>query len=87
MVRRQAINQCVNLAKQLYEEATDEIVEREAAKEAADPEYNATFTLQDCRRLTDLSNQIKHHIWIRENILRDNGESYFERPQRPRRRH
>ena len=85
MVIAKRRNDCVAEAIKLKDEAVTEIVERELAREEKDPNYEVTYTLKDLNRVKDHLDQIKHHVWIRDNILLDNGNTFFNIPQRPKR--
>ncbi|RHZ52415.1 hypothetical protein Glove_461g82 [Diversispora epigaea] len=61
-------------------EAIFEIVERELSQEEKDPNYEVIYTLKDLNQVKDHLDLIKHHVWIRDNILVDNGRTVFNIP-------
>ncbi|RHZ85292.1 hypothetical protein Glove_67g8 [Diversispora epigaea] len=75
-------NDCVDEAIKQKNEALSEIVERELSREEKDPTYEVTYTLKDLNRIKDHLDLIKHHVWIRDNILVDNGRTVFNIPTR-----
>ncbi|RHZ79445.1 hypothetical protein Glove_146g21 [Diversispora epigaea] len=77
-------NDCVDEAIKQKNEALSEIVERELSREKKDPTYEVTYTLKDLNRVKDHLDLIKHHVWIRDNILIDNGKTVFNIPTRKR---
>ncbi|RHZ82346.1 hypothetical protein Glove_109g65 [Diversispora epigaea] len=72
MVIAKRHNDCVDEAIKQKNEALSEIVERELSQEEKDPNYEVTYTLKDLNRVKDHLDLIKHHVWIRDNILVDN---------------
>jgi len=84
-MRAKTRNICVDKAIELKDQAVEEIVDREHAKQEKDPNYEVTFTLKDLNRVKDHLEQIKHHVWIRDNILIDNGQSFFNIPKQSKR--
>jgi len=84
-MKAKARNACVEKAIELKDQAVSEIVERELAKQEKDPKYETCYTLKDLNIVKDHLKQIEHHTWIRDNILTDNGQSFFNIPQRPKR--
>jgi hypothetical protein len=81
-MRAKARNTCVEEAIKIKDDTVEEIVDRELAKQEKDPNYISTFTLKDLNRVKDCLEQIDHHVWIRDNILIDNGQSIFNIPKR-----
>jgi hypothetical protein len=77
-------NDCVDEAIKQKNEAIAEIVDRELIREEEDPNYEVTYTLKDLNRVKEHLDLIKHHIWIRDNILVDNGKIFFNIPTRPK---
>ncbi|RHZ76175.1 hypothetical protein Glove_202g31 [Diversispora epigaea] len=82
MVIAKRRNDCVDEAMKQKNEALSEIVERELSREEKDPNYEVTYTLKDLNRVKDHLDLIKHHVWIRDNILVDNGRTVFNIPTR-----
>ncbi|RHZ84737.1 hypothetical protein Glove_78g190 [Diversispora epigaea] len=82
MVIAKRRNDCVDEAIKQKNEALSEIVERELFREEKDPNYEVTYTLKDLNRVKDHLDLIKHHVWIRDNILVDNGRTVFNIPTR-----
>ncbi|RHZ83850.1 hypothetical protein Glove_87g212 [Diversispora epigaea] len=82
MVITKRRNDCVDEAIKQKNEALSEIVERELSREEKDPNYEVTYTLKDLNRVKDHLDLIKHHVWIRDNILVDNGRTVFNIPTR-----
>ncbi|RHZ82650.1 hypothetical protein Glove_106g63 [Diversispora epigaea] len=82
MVIAKRRNDCVDEAIKQKNEALSEIVERELSREEKDPNYEVTYTLKDLNRVKDHLDLIKHHVWIRDNILVDNGRTVFNIPTR-----
>ncbi|RHZ90002.1 hypothetical protein Glove_9g228 [Diversispora epigaea] len=82
MVIAKRRNDCVDEAIKQKNEALSEIIERELSREEKDPNYEVTYTLKDLNRIKDHLNLIKHHVWIRDNILVDNGRTVFNIPTR-----
>ncbi|RHZ73409.1 hypothetical protein Glove_231g22 [Diversispora epigaea] len=82
MVIAKRRNDCVDEAIKQKNEAISEIVERELSREEKDPNYEVTYTLKDLNRVKDHLDLIKHHVWIRDNILVDNGRTVFNIPTR-----
>jgi hypothetical protein len=80
-MRAKARNTCVEEAIKIKDDTVEEIVDRELAKQEKDPNYISTFTLKDLNRVKDCLEQIDHHVWIRDNILIDNGQSIFNIPK------
>ena len=80
-MKAKARNTCVEEAIKIKKETVSEIVDRELAKQEEDPNYISTFTLKDLNRVKDCLEQIDHHVWIRNNILIDNGQSIFNIPK------
>ena len=78
-------NTCVEKAIELKNEAVSEIVDRKLARQDKDPNYKITYTLKDLNHIKDHLDQIKHHVWIRDNILIDNGQSFFNIPKKSKR--
>ncbi|RHZ51462.1 hypothetical protein Glove_478g79 [Diversispora epigaea] len=72
-------NDCVNKVIKQKNEAFSEIVERELSQEKRDPNYEVAYTLKDLNRVKDHLNLIKHYVWIRDNILVDNGRTVFNK--------
>ena len=87
MVVAKRRNDCVDEAIKQKNEAISEIVERELSREEKDPNYEVTYTLKDLNRVKDHLELIKHHVWIRDNILIDNGRTVFNLPTRPKSKH
>jgi len=85
MVLAKNRNICVEKAIELKNQAVNEIVDRELAKHDKDPNYESEYTLKDLNCIKDYLDQIKYHVWIRDNILVDNSQSFFNIPQRPKR--
>ncbi|RHZ88248.1 hypothetical protein Glove_24g12 [Diversispora epigaea] len=77
MVIAKRRNDCVDEAIKQKNEAISEIVERELSREEKDPNYKVTYTLKNLNRVKDHLDLIKHHVWIRDNILVDNGRTVF----------
>ncbi|RHZ59981.1 hypothetical protein Glove_360g95 [Diversispora epigaea] len=86
MVIAKRRNDCVDEAIKQKNEALSEIVERELSREEKDPNYEVTYTLKDLNRVKDHLDLIKHHVWIRDNILVDNGRIVFNIPTGEQRR-
>jgi hypothetical protein len=84
-MRAKARNACVEKAIELKDQAVSEIVERELAKQEENPEYETCYTLKDLNIVKDHLDQIKHHVWIRDNILIDNGQNFFNIPKKDKR--
>ncbi|RHZ51621.1 hypothetical protein Glove_476g25 [Diversispora epigaea] len=82
MVIAKRRNDCVDEAIKQKNEALSEIVKRELSREEKDPNYEVTYTLKDLNRVKDHLDLIKHHVWIRDNILVDNGRTVFNIPTR-----
>ncbi|RHZ53015.1 hypothetical protein Glove_452g36 [Diversispora epigaea] len=82
MVIAKRRNDCVNEAIKQKNEAISEIVEGELFQEEKDPNYEVTYTLKDLNRVKDHLDLIKHHVWIRDNILVDNRRTVFNIPTR-----
>ncbi|RHZ54329.1 hypothetical protein Glove_428g6 [Diversispora epigaea] len=82
MVIAKRRNDCVDEVIKQKNEAFSEIVERELSREEKDPNYEVTYTLKDLNRVKDHLDLIKHHVWIRDNILVDNGRTVFNIPTR-----
>jgi hypothetical protein len=80
-MRAKARNTCVEEAIKIKDDTVEEIVDRELAKQEKDSNYISTFTLKDLNRVKDCIEQIDHHVWIRDNILIDNGQSIFNIPK------
>lgn len=78
-------NICVDKAIEIKNQIVSEIVDREFEKSDKDPNYEHTYTLKDLNRIKDSLDQIKHHVWIRDNILIDNGYSVFNIPRKNKR--
>ena len=87
MVIAKRHNDCVDEAIKQKNEAISEIVERELSREEKDPNYEVTYTLKDLNRVKDHLELIKHHVWICDNILIDNGRTVFNLPTRPKSKH
>ena len=85
MVIAKRRNDCVDKAIELKNKVVNEIVDRELTREEKDPNYEVTYTLKDLNLVKDHLDQIKHHVWIRDNILTDNGKTFFNIPQRSKR--
>ncbi|RHZ78181.1 hypothetical protein Glove_166g133 [Diversispora epigaea] len=77
MVIAKRCNDCVDEAIKQKNEALSEIVERELSREEKNPNYEVTYTLKDLNRVKDHLDLIKHYVWIRDNILVDNGRTVF----------
>ncbi|RHZ71754.1 hypothetical protein Glove_253g36 [Diversispora epigaea] len=82
-MRAKARNICVEKAIKIKNETVNEIVDREIAKSEQDPEHESFYTLKDLNRVKDYLDQIEHHKWIRDTILIDNGQNFFNRPKKP----
>lgn len=85
MVSAKARNACVEKAIELKNQAVSEIVDRELAKQEKDPKYETVYTLKDLNTVKAHLEQIEHHVWIRDNILIDNGHSFFNIPKQTKR--
>ncbi|RHZ48437.1 hypothetical protein Glove_551g6 [Diversispora epigaea] len=72
-------NTMINEAIKQKNEVLSEIVERELSREEKDPNYEVTYTLKDLNRVKNHLDLIKHHVWIRNNILVDNGRTSTSR--------
>jgi hypothetical protein len=84
-MRAKARNTCVDTAIEIKEEVVNEIVDRELKKQEKDPNYISTFTLKDLNRVKECLDQIDQQVWIRDNILIDNGHSMFNIPKKQKR--
>jgi hypothetical protein len=84
-MRAKARNLCVEKAIELKDQVVNDIVERELSREEKDPNYEVTYTLKDLNLVKYHLEQIKHHVWIRDNILIDNGHSFFNIPKQTKR--
>jgi hypothetical protein len=82
MVIAKKRNECVDEAIQQKQEILSEIIDRELVREEKDPNYEVTYTLKDLNRVKDSLDLIKHHVWIRDNILIDNGQTFFNIPKK-----
>ncbi|RHZ85472.1 hypothetical protein Glove_65g23 [Diversispora epigaea] len=85
MVIAKRRNNCVDEAIKQKNETLSEIVERELSHEEKDPNYEVTYTPKDLNRVKDHLDLIKHHVWIRDNILVDNGRTVFNIPTKSKR--
>jgi hypothetical protein len=81
-MRAKARNTCVEKAIEIKNQVVDEIVDRELAKSEQNPNHESFYTLKDLNKVKDCLEQVKHHVWIRDNILIDNGHNFFNIPQR-----
>ncbi|RHZ70350.1 hypothetical protein Glove_272g41 [Diversispora epigaea] len=82
MVIAKRRNDCVDEAIKQKNETLSEIVERELSREEKDSNYEVIYTLKNLNRVKDHLDLIKHHVWIRDNILIDNGRTVFNIPTR-----
>ena len=82
-MRAKARNLCVEKAIEIKNQTVNEIVDRELAKSEQDPNHESFYTLKDLNRVKDCLEQIEHHTWIRDNILIDNGQTFFNKPKKP----
>ena len=84
-MRAKARNTCVDTAIAIKKEVVSEIVDRELVKQEKDPNYISTFTLKNPNRVKECLDQIDQQVWIRDNILIDNGHSMFNIPKKQKR--
>ncbi|RHZ61229.1 hypothetical protein Glove_349g43 [Diversispora epigaea] len=82
MVIAKRRNDCVDEAIKQKNKTLSEIVERELSREEKDSNYEVTYTLKDLNQVKDHLDLIKYHVWIRDNILVDNGRTVFNIPTR-----
>ncbi|RHZ81478.1 hypothetical protein Glove_120g232 [Diversispora epigaea] len=82
-MRAKARNICVEKAIEIKNKTVNEIVDRKITKSEQDPEHESFYTLNDLNKVKDCLEQIEHHKWIRDTILIDNGQNFFNRSKKP----